>query len=96
MFFFDWGNDIGQCSRPQTFFQLMNAGAPMIMEIRRFFFHRCRSPLIAKIAPLIAKKNIGPPLLARQKDKKRESSCRSMLSSLNKVEDDGTECLFFV
>ena len=90
MFFFDWGNDIGKCSRPQTFFQLMDAGALMILEIRRSFFHRCRSPLIAKIV------NIGPPQLARQKDKKRESSCRSMLSSLNKVEDDGTECLFFV
>ena len=62
----------------------------MILEIRRSFFHRCRSPLIAQIV------NNGPPPLARQKDEKRESSCRTMLFSVDKVEDDGIECLFFV
>ena len=51
----------------------------MILEICRSFFRRCRSTLTAKVA------NIGPPQLASQKDKKRESSCRTILPSINKV-----------
>ena len=60
----------------------------MILEIRRSFFRRCRSTLIVKVV------NIGLPQLASQKDKKRESSCRTMLLSIDKVADGGTECLF--
>ena len=62
----------------------------MTLEIGQSFLHRCRSTLIAKVV------NIGPPQVASQKGKKRESSCRTMLPSIDKVEDDGTECLFFV
>ena len=60
----------------------------MILEIRRSFFRRWPSTLIAKVV------KIGSPQPASQKDEKRESSCRTMLRSINKVEDDGTECLF--
>ena len=33
---------------------------------------------------------------ASQKKKKSKYSCRTMFTFLNRVEDDGTECLFFV
>ena len=62
----------------------------MILDIRRVFFRTCRSTLIAKVF------KVEHPQLASQKDEKRESSCWTMLLSIDKVEDDGTECLFSV
>ena len=62
----------------------------MILELCRSFFRRRRSTLMTKVV------KIEPPQLASGKDEKKESSCRTMLPSIKKVEDDGTECLFFV
>ena len=61
--------------------------ATISAKFRRYIFRRCRSTLTAEVF------NFGPPQTASQKDKKRESSRWTMLPSIDKVEDDGTECL---
>ena len=61
--------------------------ATILANFRRHTFRRCRSTLTAKFF------NFVPPELANQNDRKRESSCRTMWPSINKFEDDGTECL---
>ena len=83
------GKDIGKCSRPQTF---------KLMDSEALIKDTGNSPIL--LSPLSFNTNsesrlVGPPQLASQRDKKRESSCWTMLPSKNKVENDGTEYLFF-